>query len=371
VRRVALLGVALTLVAATGASAGSGRTLHGQGLTLPLPHGWHGLVGSAGVQVADFPIPQRARSSANLAQVSRGHVHLIITNGGPWVPDLHFPPASAPLALRMRDLLRGGLEGFGGDDTFARRDARIDGDMVDVVADLGPRPHVAAALRKANAVLATLRMLPSRVLHPRNRRLAADGVAVRLLPGWSGLIEIPPGRYAARLVLRAAKGGVHVTLLELPGPPTGGHLDLPVALMSRNVVRVAKPPVARRVFSNGGWSFDLSVTARSARDLRAANQLLATLTVEPRPWTFRSCSLTLRVPGTWRVAIRPRRGCYPVLELRGPHASVVVTELRPGEHASGRILRQAGRRFHVEVRPASARASANEVLATLRAEPRC
>ena len=108
----------------------------------------------------------------------------------------------------------------------------------------------------------------------------------------------------------------------------------------------------------------------TAGDLPEANRLLATLTVAPRPWTFRSCDLSLHLPGTWRVAVRPRSGCYPVLKLRGPHVLVVLTELRPGERATGRVLRRAGRRFRVEVTPASARMRANAVLATLRAKRR-
>ena len=80
----------------------------------------------------------------------------------------------------------------------------------------------------------------------------------------------------------------------------------------------SSPPVARRVFFTGGRSFDLSTAAPSTGDLREANRFLATLRVAPRPWTFESCDLWLRLPGTWHVAVRPRSGCYPVLELRGP-----------------------------------------------------
>jgi len=92
--------------------------------------------------------------------------------------------------------------------------------------------------------------------------------------------------------------------------------------------------------------------------------------VVPRSWTFRSCDLTLRLPGSWSAAIRPRNGCYPVLRLRGPGAVVVLTELRAGERAHGRIIRRAGRRFEVDVTPASARRATDRILATLRAEPR-
>ena len=371
-KRVALLAV-LTLAAAASASAGtaSSHTVRGDGMTLSLPVGWHGVVGPGGLQAADFRLGSRVRTSAGLARVARGHVHVMVSNGGPWVPYLpQYRRARAPLVLRKRDLLQGGLEGFAGNDTFARRDVVLGGDMIEVLADLGPKPHIAAALQKVNRVLATLRVLPPRVLRPRNGRLAADGVSVRLLTSWSGHIEIPAHRYAARVALRVARANVDVTLLELTEAPIGDHLDLPVVLTSRNVLHNTSPPLARRVFSTGGRSFDLSVTARSPGDLHEANRLLATLKIAPRPWTFQSCDLTLRVPGTWRAAIRPHSGCYPVIKLRGPGVLVVLTELRPGEHASGRILRRNGRRFRVQVSPASARAAADEVLATLRARPR-
>ncbi len=368
-KRVAFLAL-LTLVAATGASASSGRTLRGNGVTLSLSAGWYGLVGPGGFQAADFPLPRRARSSANLVRVPRGHVHLIVWNYGPWVPDLpgFHRPARAPLALGRRNLIRGGFEGFPGDDRYARLDARLGGEMLEVVADLGPKPFAPSLLRKVNAVLATLRVLPPRVVRPRNGRLAADGVGVRLLPGWSGWMEIPADRYGARLVLRASRGGLHVVLLEYAESyGSGRRLALPVVLTRRNVLRRPPLPFARLVFSSGGRSFDLTATARSPRDLHEANRLLATLTVTPRPWTFRCCNLVLRLPGTWRAALRPR--LYPVIKLRGPGVLVVLTELRPGEHASGRILRQAGRRFRVEVTPASARTAADAVLATLSAKP--
>jgi hypothetical protein len=368
VKGLALVAV-LTLVLATGASAESARTLRGEGVTLSLPAGWHGLAGPAGVQVADFPLPRRARSSAGVVRVPRGHVHLMVSNGGPWVPYLHFHPTSAPLTLRKRDLLQDGMEGFAGGDTFARRDARLGGSMVDALADLGPSPHLTSALRKANAVLATLRVLPPRVLPARQGRLAADGISAHLLRGWSGRIEIPAMRYGSRIVLRAARGDVHVDLLELTEIEPG-HVDLPIVLTRRNSLQHSSPPIARRVFFTGGRSFDLSVVAPSAGDLREANRFLATLRVVPRRWTFKSCDLSLRLPGTWHVAVRPRDGCYPVLELHGPGVLAVLTELRPGEHASGRLLRWAGRRFRVEVEPASARAKAEAVAATLRAEPR-
>lgn len=369
-KRVALL-VALTLVLVTGANAASSRTLRGKGLALSLPAGWHGLAGPGGLQAADFRLGPRVRDSESLARVPRGHVHLMISNGGPRVPYLPFyRPARQPLTLTRHNVLSGGLEGFAGNDAFARREVVVRGDMVEILADLGPRPLDRSALRNVNAVLATLRVPPPRVIHPRNGRLADDGVSLRLLAGWSGRIEIPADRYGARIALRATRGHVHLTLLELTETPLGVHLALPIVLTSRNVLRRNSPPIARRVFSTGGRSFDLSVTVPSVGDLREANRLLATLTVEPRPWTFRSCNLSLRVPGAWRVAVQPRSGCYPVLKLRGPRALVVLTELRPGQPARGRILNRAGRRFQIEIRPSSARPRANAILGTLRAHRR-
>lgn len=366
---VALLGL-LALLAAAGANASSGRTLRGNGLTLSLAPGWHGLTGPAGLQAADFPLPHRAQSSAEAARVTRGHVHLIVWNSGPWEeyrPHVRSNPG--PLRLRKRDL-SGPFEGFPASDAFALRTARLRGEMLEILADLGPKPLASGALRNVNTVLATLRVLPPRVLRSQDGRLASDGVALRILPGWSGHMEIPAERYGARVVLRAVHRGVHVELLEIAADEPPPHHDLPIILLRRDLFRRGSLLYAHRSFSTGGHSFDLSVAVRSSRELREANRLLATLRVTPRPWTFRSCDLTLRLPGTWRVAIRPRNGCYPVLKLRGPGALLVLTELRPDDRASGRILRRSGRRFRVEVRPASAQARANTVLATLRAKPR-
>lgn len=125
-----------------------------------------------------------------------------------------------------------------------------------------------------------------------------------------------------------------------------------------------------RCFSTAGRSFDLSVTVPAPHDLVQANRLLKSLTAEPRPWTFRSCDLSLRLPGSWRAAINPRSGCYPVITLDAPGVRVVLTELRATERASGRVVRESGRRFRVEITPASATRQADAVLATLRATVR-
>jgi hypothetical protein len=369
VKRFAPLAL-VTLVAVTGASAASGRTLRGDGLRLSQPAGWYGLVGPGGVQAADFPLPRRARDSASLVRVRRGHVHLIVWNSGPWseyLPGEH--PARPPLAFRRRDVSRTGFEGFPSGHLYALRTTRLGGDELELLADLGPKPLARSALRRVNAVLATLRVLPPKVLRPRDGRLAADGVAVRLPAGWSGHMEIPAGHYGARLVLRAARADLHLELLEVADTDPPPHADLPLVLTSRNVTHRDSFTFAHRVFSTGGRSFELDVTARSL-DLSTVNRFLARLAVTPRPWTFHSCDLTLRLPGTWRAAVRPRHGCYPVLKLRGPGVRVVLTELRAGERTHGRIVRRADRRFEVHVTPASARAKANAVLAGLRAKPR-
>jgi hypothetical protein len=313
------LFAALALVGTAGAGASSGRTLGGYGISVSLPAGWHGLAGPGQLQAADFPLGPRVLGSPELARVPRGHVHLIVWDYGSWVPYLpNFRRARTPLTIAVRDLTAGPLEGFPAGDAYAVRTVTVGGETLELVADLGPKPLASARLRSVNGVLHTLRVKPPRLLGARNGRLVADGVAIRLLAGWSGRIEIPADRHAARLVLRVARGDVHVDLLGLPG------------------------------------------------ELGQANRLLATMTVAPRPWTFRSCDLTLRLPGTWRAAVNPRSGCYPVITLRAPRLRVVLTELRPTEQARGRLLRRSGRSFQITVTPASARAEAAAVLATLR-----
>ena len=369
-RRFAPLVVALLLFACAGsASARPASTLDGYGLSMTLAPGWHGLADPGQLQAADFPLARAVLDSAERAHVPRGHVHLIVWDYGPAVPYLSFPPARAPLALGRRDIAAGPLEGFPASDVYAVRSVLLGGEQLEVVADLGPKPLAANSLQKVNRVLGTLRVQPPRVLLPHHGRLASDGVALRLLPGWSGRIEIPANQAAAQLVLRARHGDVQVVLLQMAGAQ-GRHADLPITLTTKNILHRHALAIARRVFSTAGRSFDLSVTVPAARDLVQANRLLKTLTAEPRPWTFRSCDLSLRLPGTWRAAINPRSGCYPVITLRAPGVRVVLTELRATERASGRVLRKSGRRFRVEITPASATRQADAVLATLSATAR-
>ena len=169
--------------------------------------------------------------------------------------------------------------------------------------------------------------------------------------------------------MRASRGSFRLVLLELAGGQ-GAHADLPITLTSKNVFHQHGLAIARRVFSTAGRSFDLSVTVHSPRNLAEANRLVKTLTAAPRPWTFRSCELTLRLPGTWRAGINPRSGCYPVIILRGPGLRIVLTELRPTEPLSGRVILRSGRRFQLDVTPRSATHRADTVLASLHAKRR-
>jgi hypothetical protein len=363
--------LALLLLAVGFASAPASRPLGGYGLSLSLGRGWDGQAAPGELHAADFPLGAAVLASPERARVGRGHVHLIVWDYGPTVPYLagNFPPARLPLALHRRDLTAGPLEGFSGGDVYALRSVAINGELLELVADFGPKPLAAASFQRLNRVLGTLRVRPPLVLAPSRGRLAAGGVALRLLPGWSGRIEIPAYRQAAQLVVRADRGDVHVVLLQLAGGQ-GAHADLPIILTAKNVLRRHGLLIARRVFSTAGRSFDLSVALASASELAEANRLLKTLTATPRSWTFRSCNLSLRLPGTWWAAINPRSGCYPVITLRAPHLRVVLTELRAHERASGRVLRRAGRRFRVQITPAAARPAVDRVLAGLHADAR-
>jgi len=371
---VKLFGLlALLFVGASVAIGGTrtARVLGGFGVNMTLPPGWHGLAGPGQLQAADFRLGERALESPEVARVPRGHVHLIVWDYGPAVPYLtDFRSARTPLSLGSGNLIDAPLEGFPSTDTYAVRTVRLDEELVELVADLGPKPFSATALRKVNRVLATLDVQPPRIARPRGRRLSSGGVAMRLLPGWRGRIEIPRDRHAADLVFRAQRGGISVVLLEL-AEVGERHADLPVRVTGRNILPGHGPLIARRVFSTAGRGFDLSVVVPSVGELAIANRFLRTLTAIPRPWTFRSCDLSIRLPGTWRAAIDPRSGCYPVVTLRGPGVLIVVTELRSSEPAGGgRLLVRAGRRFRIEVTPRSALGEASAILASLRAKPR-
>src|SRR5439155_16372661 len=140
-----------------------------------------------------------AIGAPELARVRRGHVHLIVWDYGPSVPYLagNFRPIRPPLALRRSDLTPAPLEGFPAEDTYAIRTVLLGGEQIEVVADLGPRPFALRRLSDLNRLLRTLRVRPPRVLLPRHGQLRWDGVALRLLPGWSGRIELPANQRTA------------------------------------------------------------------------------------------------------------------------------------------------------------------------------
>lgn len=366
--RIASL-VALALLAGGWASSPAQHTIAGFGLGVHLPPGWQGVAAPGQLQAADFRLSPRALASPELARVGRGHVHLIVWDYGRAVPYLSFTRAQLPLSFSRRDLSSGPLEGFTATDAYAIRSVMVGGELLEVIADLGPRPLSSHSLAKVNRVLATLHVQPPRIVLAHNGRLGTDGVALRLLSGWSGRIEIPADPRAGQFILRADHGGIHLALLQLAGGG-GAHADLPILLAGRNVFHRRGQTIARRVFSTAGRSFDLSVALPSPTALSEANRLLRTLTATPRPWTFRSCDLTLRLPGSWRAAVNPRSGCYPIITLDGPHLRVVLTEVRPGQLAHGRRLVRSGRRFEVDVQPVAATRTASVVLAGLQAKRR-
>jgi hypothetical protein len=280
-RLLAPVIVALALVACAGSvNARSIGKLDGYGLSLTLARGWYGVARPGQLQAADFPLARVVLDSPERAHVLRGHVHLIVWDYGPEVPYLDFQPARAPLTFGRHDVTAG-MEGFPTDDVYAVRNVLLGGEQLEILADLGPKPLAANSLQTFNRVLGTLRVQPPRVLLPLHGRLASDGVALRLLPGWSGRIEIPANQAGPQLALRAERGDIHVVLLQLAGGQ-GRHADLPIALTAKDVFHRHSIAIARRVFSTAGRSFDLSVTVPAAGDLAQANRLLETLTAEPR-----------------------------------------------------------------------------------------
>jgi hypothetical protein len=266
-RALVLVG---TAVLAAGCSGSHNRTLGGPGVTLSLPHGWYGVSAPGQLQAADFPLARSVLASAGRARVRRGHVHVIVWDYGPAVPHLagNHPNLRGPLVLRG---MSGPFEGFPFQHAFAGRSATINGEVLQVLVDLGPKPVGKARLQDVNRVLRSLRVPTPRVLHPRDGVLSSDGVSLRLLRGWSGRIEIPPARFATRLVLRARKGDTRVTLLELPRSFRGQPRRLPVTL------RQLSAGFARRVFSTRGRSFDISAVFTSSRGFAETNRLLAGL----------------------------------------------------------------------------------------------
>ena len=274
-KRIALLASVAAL--AVGCSGSHSRTLGDHGISLSLPHGWYGVSAPGQLQAADFPLSRSVLSSAPRARVRRGHVHVIVWDYGPAVSYLarNHPRVKPPFTFRPRDV-SGPFEGFPFDHAFAIRSVNLGGELLEVLADLGPKPVAAARLRDANRVVASLKVSPAQVVLPRGGVLSRDGVSLRLLPGWSGRIAVPAGRFAVRFVLRAQRSDTHVVLLELPRSFRGRQLQLPVTL--KPVTR----RFARRVFSTGGHSFDISAVFASPRGLEQANRLLAGLRLARR-----------------------------------------------------------------------------------------
>ncbi len=268
--RIAVLAAAALLAASC--SSNHERTLSGSGLSLSLPSGWYGVAGPGQLQAANFPLARSVLGSAERAHVRSGHVHLIIWAYGPVVPYLAGgePALRGPAMLRSRDVT-GPFEGFPGDHAFAERSLTVNGQVVQALADLGPKPAAPARLREVNRVLRTLQVASSRIVRPHGGVLTASAVSLRLLPGWSGRMEIPAATFAASLVIRARHDSTRLTLLELPRSLRSRHLQLPVTLQ-----RVGAH-FGRRVFSTEGRNFDVSAVFTSPRGLTAANRLLAGL----------------------------------------------------------------------------------------------
>jgi hypothetical protein len=268
VKRVAAVAGAAALL--TACSGSHGKTLGGPGISLTLPKGWYGVSGPGQLQAADFPLPRSVLASAERAHVRRGHVHVIVWDYGPKVPHLAggHPSLRGPLVLRG---MSGPFEGFPAGHAFAGRAATVNGEVLQVLVDLGPKPVASTRLRDVNRVLRTLDVPSPRIVRPHDGTLHSDGVSVRLPGGWRGRIEIPPTTFATRLVLRAWNGQTRLTLLELPRAFRGQELRLPVTL------RPVDAHFARRVFSTSGRSFDVSAVYSSPRGLEQANRLISGL----------------------------------------------------------------------------------------------
>jgi len=273
VKRFAVLGSAVLLV--VGCSGGHSRSLGGYGISLSLPHGWYGLSAPGQLQAADFPLSRSVLSSAERARVRRGHVHVIVWDYGPAVSYLahNNPPTRPPLTFRRRDLSPSPLEGFPLGHAFAVRSANLDGEIVEILADLGPKPLVGDRLREANRIVETLKVGAFNVVRPRGGLLARDRVSLRLLPGWSGRIEIPASTYFVKFVLRARRGSTRVALLDMTKPVGARQVHLPILLIRRTKT------FARSVVAVNGHTFDLYADYASPGDLAQAQRLVSRLSV--------------------------------------------------------------------------------------------
>jgi hypothetical protein len=356
--------VAAALIAG-GCSSHRSRALSSPGLTLSLPSGWHGVEGPGQLQAADFPLSSSVLSSAARAHVERGHVHLIVWDNGPAITNLgrNQSSASGPLRFRQGDLSTA-IEGFPLDHAFAFREINFRGELLEVVADLGPKPLAPGRLREANRVLASLSVTPPRVIRPRGGILERDGVALRLLPGWDGWIEVPASHIAANFVFVANRGATRVVLSDEHPVFPEHQAGLPLRLSRYSDGQ------GHRLALVDGHGIEASATFSSESGFAEAERLLATLRIDPQPWTLSLCDFSLRVPGLWKAGVRRRGGCYLVVTLRADGMRAVLQELRPSERGTGRVITRAGRRFLVQVTPSDRRAAADAVVETLRAKPR-
>ena len=279
---------------------------------------------SRSLQAADFPLtgavldsPERAHVPARPRSPDRLGLR-------PRSPLPRLPAGSGAPRARPARPHPGGNEVAG--RCFAVRSVLLGGEQLEILADLGPKPLAANSLQKLNQVLGALRVQPPRSSAPPwPPRLRWDRIA--LTSRMVETVEIPANQAGAQLTLRAQHGDIYLVLLQLAGAQDR-HADMPITLAGKDILHRHSTAIARRVFSTGGRSFDLSVTVPTPDDLAQANRLLETLTAEPRPWTFQSCDLSLSLPGTWRAAINPRSGCYRVVTLSAPGVLVVLTELQ-------------------------------------------
>jgi hypothetical protein len=272
VNRVAL--VVWVAILAAGCSGSHSTTLGGYGISLSLPHGWHGLVAPGQLQAADFPLARSVLASAQRARVPRGHVHVIVWDYGPAVSYLarENPPTEPPLTFRRRDVT-GPLEGFPLDHAFAVRTANLDGEIVEILADLGPRPLGANRLRAANRIVETLKVGAFHWVRPRGGLLSRDRVSLRLPSGWRGRIEIPASTHFVKFVLRARRGSTHVALLDLTKPVGARQVRPPIVLTPRTKT------FARSVVAVNGHTLEISATYASPSGLAEARRLVSKLDV--------------------------------------------------------------------------------------------
>lgn len=167
---IAVLGSAALLV--DRASAGSAsRVLSAHGLSIALPAGWHGRVvkpapnAAAQLIAADFGLPRRENFAGpkTTKAMRASSIYIWIANegsaNGKNLQPGRWKSATLPLAIRRAD-----IQPFEGVDSpseavrwlFVKRKALL------VLVGFGRRHPSNAQLTRANRVLSTFRMLPTR-----------------------------------------------------------------------------------------------------------------------------------------------------------------------------------------------------------------